>query len=222
MMLLTRTLLSLLTVFGALTSSHHNSVHAQGIDDVIRWVVTFNEGVLLDQVESLLAVEGIEIPEIPLQIPELWMTVFMMTPSVAKKMMAIPLVKYVERDMEVKMIAPVDTADFSSPARQTVPQITPQRTPYGIDMVQALDVPDDNVGALTVCVIDSGYDIAHVDLPGFEVVTGSDVIGVQPWDVDDSGHVRQGILRNTLQDCILILPFLVCYCRELMFRVRLR
>jgi hypothetical protein len=35
------------------------------------------------------------------------MTVFMMTPSVAKKMMALPVVKYVERDIEVKMIAPV-------------------------------------------------------------------------------------------------------------------
>jgi serine protease len=57
-------------------------------------------------------------------------------------------------------------------------------------MVQALDVPDDNVGALTVCVIDSGYDINHADLPGSGVVTGSDTIGVQPcWDVNDNGHV---------------------------------
>lgn len=120
MMLFTRTLLSLL-VFVTLPGRRHNVVQAQGIDDVIRWVVTFKEGVLPDQIEDLLALLaglGIEIPEIPLQIPELFMSVFMMSPSVAKKMMSYPIVKYVERDVEVKMIAPVseDAADFSSPA----------------------------------------------------------------------------------------------------------
>ena len=186
MMVFTRTLLSLL-VFATLPSRRHTLVHAQGIDDVIRWVVTFNEGVLPDASRpDLLAIAGIDVPEIPLQIPELYMSVFMMSPSIAKKVMNLPVVKYVERDIEVKMIAPVseNTADFSSPARQ----VGTERTPYGIDMVQALEVPDDNVGAVTVCVIDSGYDIEHADLPGSAVVTGSDVIGVQPWFVDDNSH----------------------------------
>jgi subtilisin family serine protease len=184
-MLFTRTLLSLLA-FATLPSRRHNVVHAQGIDDVIRWVVTFNEGVLPDQVVNVLTLAGIDVPEIPLQIPELFMSVFMMSPTIAKKIMNLSVVKYVERDVEVKIIDPVseNPADISSTARQG----GTEQTPYGIDMVQALEVPDDNVGALTVCVIDSGYAIGHADLPGSEVVTGSDEIGVQPWFEDDNGH----------------------------------
>ena len=53
-------------------------VSAQGVDDLIRWVVTFNEGILSDKVTDILAVAGISIPEISLSIPELFIEVFMM------------------------------------------------------------------------------------------------------------------------------------------------
>jgi hypothetical protein len=55
-------------------------------------------------------------------------------------------------------------------------------------MVGALDVPDDLVSDRIVCIIDSGYDIEHPDLPG--IATGND-FGAGPWDQDGIGHVRK-------------------------------
>jgi hypothetical protein len=40
-----------------------------------------------------------------------------------------------------------------------------QQTPYGIIMVQANQVPDSAAGGSTVCIIDSGIDQNHEDLP---------------------------------------------------------
>ena len=39
--------------------------------------------------------------------------------------------------------------------------------PYGIELVGALEVSDDAVGNVKVCVIDSGYSFGHPDLPQF-------------------------------------------------------
>jgi subtilisin family serine protease len=66
-----------------------------------------------------------------------------------------------------------------------------QLVPYGIKMVQADQLPqlDANAGNRTVCIIDSGYDGAHEDLPHGTNVTGSDDIGgAGLWNVDEGHH----------------------------------
>ncbi len=63
--------------------------------------------------------------------------------------------------------------------------------PYGINTVHALDVPDTYVSNRKVCIVDSGYNINHDDLPSDpEVVTGymGDLNGVYTWKWDGSGH----------------------------------
>jgi len=175
-----------LLLFTALSTSL--PVSTAQTDELIRWVVTFQEGVLPEQVDNLLAIANIEIPEIPLSIPELFIRVFMMETRVAKLVAKLPVVELLERDVEVKIITPVEreAADITS-----LLQVTPQSTeyiPYGIELVQALQVDDSNVGNRMVCIIDSGYDLGHVDLPGASVVTGSDDLGVQPWFEDDNSH----------------------------------
>ena len=64
--------------------------------------------------------------------------------------------------------------------------------PYGITMVQALQVSEDEVGSsksnMTVCIADTGYDSTHVDLPHGTVVTGKSFVSGENWNEDDSGH----------------------------------
>ena len=69
--------------------------------------------------------------------------------------------------------------------------ISAETTPYGINLVHALDVVDYQVASgISVCVIDSGYDLGHEDLQ----TTSVDGVGELctsspcPWDEDDSGH----------------------------------
>ncbi|QSX34788.1 S8 family serine peptidase [Shewanella avicenniae] len=61
-----------------------------------------------------------------------------------------------------------------------------QTTPYGIAMVQADQVSDANTGNMTVCIIDSGYQISHDDLVG-NSVSGVNDPGTGNW-YDDQNH----------------------------------
>jgi len=60
-------------------------------------------------------------------------------------------------------------------------------TPYGITKVQALMVTDEHVSNRKVCVIDTGYDIEHPDLPNGNHVTGS-TGNAGDWNKDEYGH----------------------------------
>jgi subtilisin family serine protease len=65
-----------------------------------------------------------------------------------------------------------------------------QTKPWGIAMVQADDaafaVSDASVASM-VCIIDSGYSLAHEDLSGNNV-SGTDVSGTGNWSEDTCGH----------------------------------
>jgi len=90
-------------------------------------------------------------------------------------------VKYFEEDSMV-YLDPIPTTDPQS-------QNLAETTPYGINHVKALDVPDDNSGNRKVCIVDSGYDITHPDLPSDgSIVTGESFGGVGSWNTDGSGH----------------------------------
>jgi serine protease len=62
-----------------------------------------------------------------------------------------------------------------------------QTTPYGIPMVQADLLAATNAGACTVCIIDSGYQVAHEDLQSSKV-TGTNDSGTGNWYEDSCGH----------------------------------
>ncbi|WP_299791835.1 S8 family serine peptidase [uncultured Shewanella sp.] len=64
-----------------------------------------------------------------------------------------------------------------------------QTIPYGIPMVQADQLSDSAAGNMTVCIIDSGYQRSHEDLPGSGTVNGaSDDGGAGDWFVDEVHH----------------------------------
>lgn len=62
-----------------------------------------------------------------------------------------------------------------------------QYTPYGINMVQADRLPDLHAGEVTVCIVDSGYDLLHEDLSRNNV-DGIDLIGSGNWYEDTNKH----------------------------------
>lgn len=63
-----------------------------------------------------------------------------------------------------------------------------EEVPYGIDMVQAPMVSGAAAGSQTVCVMDTGYDISHIDNQALRV-TGSDFgAATGDWDFDGHGH----------------------------------
>ena len=67
-----------------------------------------------------------------------------------------------------------------------------QTTPYGISMVQANDPAVAFSGATNamVCIIDSGYDLDHPDLPGLTGIppSGDSDSGAGDWSTDRCGH----------------------------------
>ena len=61
---------------------------------------------------------------------------------------------------------------------------------YGITMVQAKEVDASNVSNRKVCVIDTGYDMNHIDLQSNNVegYEGPFSSNAGPWDEDGNGH----------------------------------
>ncbi|MCL1073499.1 S8 family serine peptidase [Shewanella dokdonensis] len=62
-----------------------------------------------------------------------------------------------------------------------------QTVPYGIPLVQANQVSDAMTGDMKVCIIDSGYDLAHEDLSGNRV-DGANDSGTGNWFTDENHH----------------------------------
>lgn len=60
--------------------------------------------------------------------------------------------------------------------------------PYGLLHSQALKVSDEFVGNRKVCIVDTGYDRSHPDLPSGDWVTGSSASKNVPWYEDGIGH----------------------------------
>ncbi|MCH8531371.1 MAG: S8 family serine peptidase [Saccharospirillum sp.] len=88
-----------------------------------------------------------------------------------------------EQDPSVAFIEP-------DPVRypQDLPSLMSEQSPYGIAMVQADQLSDAATGNRTVCIIDSGYDINHQDLPNTGVTGGNTSQYAGPWDNDGDGH----------------------------------
>ena len=92
-----------------------------------------------------------------------------------------PNVEYVEEDVKRYPLALFENATGS-------PYATGQRVPYGIKKVQADLLPDTYAANRTVCIIDSGYDLAHEDLGGNAVTGTDDPTGTGKWSTDENHH----------------------------------
>jgi len=77
-------------------------------------------------------------------------------------------VEYVEKDTRVYPLA--------------------ESTPWGINAVKAMSVSDSTIFNQRVCIIDSGYDINHPDLPSGNNVSGRSLIDGESWIEDGLGH----------------------------------
>jgi subtilisin family serine protease len=88
----------------------------------------------------------------------------------------------------------VEVDPIRRPLAPTSPSAPPyeagQLEPYGIRMVQADQLPsgDSLAGNRKVCIIDSGYDLAHEDLSGNPVTGDSDPLGAGDWFSDENSH----------------------------------
>lgn len=78
-------------------------------------------------------------------------------------------------------------ADISPDSKRT---LMAQDTPYGYNMVQANQFSQNNTQARTVCVIDTGYNLGHPDLPdqndGVSGNANNNAVG--NWYNDGNGH----------------------------------
>ncbi len=74
---------------------------------------------------------------------------------------------------------------LTSPSKK--PYLPGQLVPYGIQMVQADQLPDSNAGNRTLCIIDSGIDRAHEDLAGIPAAGLYDR-GTGWWYTDENHH----------------------------------
>jgi subtilisin family serine protease len=93
-----------------------------------------------------------------------------------------PNVEYIEEDVVRRPYA------LTTPSTGTPYQLG-QSVPYGIQMVQADQLPDTNTANRKVCIIDSGVDFTHEDLSANgSNVTGEYDSGTGWWNTDETHH----------------------------------
>ena len=105
-------------------------------------------------------------------------SVQMMPPIFARLLGGLPFVGSIVPDERRSLNLPPNNQAFSL--------VDEEVQTYGLQLVGALNV--DTTGAVPrkVCIIDTGYDLGHVDLP--TDATGMDG-GLQgPWESDGNGH----------------------------------
>ena len=91
-----------------------------------------------------------------------------------------PNVEYVEEDVKRYLFAGATPSTGS-------PYLSGQLVPYGIKMVQADQLPDTYAANRKVCIIDSGYELAHEDLSA-NSVNGEFDSGTGWWYTDENNH----------------------------------
>ncbi|HMR69303.1 MAG TPA: S8 family serine peptidase, partial [Rubrivivax sp.] len=102
-------------------------------------------------------------------------------PRVLDALRRHPGVAWIEPDYEMRMLR------TERPAAARVSAAVLETLPYGIPMVQANQVSDASAGNRTICIIDSGYDLSHEDLP-MAGVTGTNLSDAGNWFDDQQQH----------------------------------
>lgn len=90
------------------------------------------------------------------------------------------------KSMEQDSISYLDTIITSDHQNRN---LQGESIPYGIGHVKALLVDDDKAGDRKVCIVDSGYDMGHSDLPNDRsLFTGESFVNGYSWDTDENSH----------------------------------
>lgn len=97
-------------------------------------------------------------------------------------------VVYLDSEEDVRAYERMKDVEYVQ--RDTKKTLFAEDTPWGIERVAALSVSDEFVSNQKICIIDTGYDLGHEDLPGApEVVSGySGELSPYPWNQDGVGH----------------------------------
>ncbi len=93
-------------------------------------------------------------------------------------------VDYIEEDVKRYPMA----ATRLSTGESGTPYLAGQLVPYGLKLVQADQLPDTNAANRKLCIIDSGYDRSHEDLPSGSNITGDYDAGTGWWYTDERRH----------------------------------
>lgn len=104
-----------------------------------------------------------------------------LTPQQIQQLLALGNIVSIEEDSKRYLIqsTPSTSQYNTDPMSESVP--------YGITMVQAPQVSDSMAGNAKVCVIDTGYQLGHPDLPNSNA-TGFSFPGHGTWNTDGNGH----------------------------------
>jgi subtilisin family serine protease len=141
-----------------------------------RVIVAFKDGSAAKVRNAVAAARG----SVKLEITDTNAMAVELPTAALKGLAANPNVEYVEED--------VKRYPFALANASASPYQPGQVVPYGITMVQADQLPDTNAGSRMVCIIDSGYNLAHEDLSG-NIVTGEyDAKGTGWWHDDTNSH----------------------------------
>lgn len=138
-------------------------------------VMTNGQAKISDEADRLMMKHGARTV---LKMPNSGAIAAVLSPKAKAALQNNPNVEYLEID-PVRFAPEVfSTADTPSPMAQS--------TPYGINMVEALQVPEAG-GSMKVCITDTGYDINHEDLIS-SGVTGDNNSTTGYWGSDGNGH----------------------------------
>lgn len=142
------------------------------------WLVTATSGAtgrLARHIESLGG-------RVERTLPRHQLLVVRMDSNIANLLKGNSLIQRLEADpprypMQLPALQP---PQFPMPDRETVP--------YGIEQLDTPVLPYRHGTNRTICLIDSGYDLQHEDLPKGGVSGAFDVQGSGDWYVDETGH----------------------------------
>jgi len=151
-----------------------------------RFIVHAKEGRFAD-LKAELAAAGVELN---LELEGISAMAVTLTPESYANLGTSKFIKDVELDVkrfmapegQVVALSSTETADLSDYGWPGEVDFIP----WGIDAVQALDVSGNSANPIKVCVVDTGYDLGHWDLPVNEVDGVSR--GAGDWFTDGHSH----------------------------------
>ena len=156
------------------------NANAKGTNSILRETGEFSTR----KAEKTLSTFSVSAESIVEHLPDNNASVVTLTDEQLNELQAMTLIPtspiaLVEPDVKRKLIQPF--FDDS-------PLLAAESVPYGIKQVQADLVSDQYAANQTLCIIDSGYDIAHDDLQNNNVTGGNTASSAGQWNVDQNSH----------------------------------